>query len=103
MENLKKLIQDLELKSNAENEILVKIKSCYQELVVLLPLEDSIEKKLNLAFKNLNQKDSDIVKFNVDGTYFYTLKSTIARKFQKKMNPNSTSQTCSKNCTMSHC
>ena len=83
MDNLIKLIQDLEIKSNAENEILVKIKSCYQELVMLLPLEDSIEKKMRSAFKNLNQKDSDIVKFNVDGTYFYTLKSTIARKFQK--------------------
>ena len=84
METLKKLIQDLELKSNAENEILVKIKSCYQELVTLLPLEDAIEKKLSLALKNLNQKDSEIVKFNVDGTYFYTLKSTIARKFQNE-------------------
>ena len=84
METLKKLIQDLEIKSKDENEILVKIKSCYQELVMLLPLEDSIEKKLSLALKNLDQKDSDIVKFNVDGTYFYTLKSTIARKFQKE-------------------
>ena len=84
METLKKLIQELDIKSNAEDEILVKIKSSYQELVVLLPLEDSIEKKLILALKNLDQKDSDIFKFNEDGTYFYTLKSTIARKFQKE-------------------
>ena len=47
-------------------------------------MEELIEKKLSLALKTLNQKDSDIVKFNVGGKYFDTLKSTIVRRFKKE-------------------
>ena len=84
IEKFKKLIEDFQDKIQIENEVLNVMKKAYEEINNLLPLEGLMREKLNLMAKNLEIDDCEIVKFNVNGPPYATLKSTITRKFKKE-------------------
>ena len=82
MEKVHELIGNLEMKMKNENEILNLIKNLYCDLNKLLPIENSTKKNLNSILTSFSQDESEIVRFNVGGSLFYTMKSTIYRKFK---------------------
>ena len=82
MENVHELIGNLEMKMKNENEILNLIKDLYCDLSKLLPIENSTKKNLNSILTSFSQDESEIVRFNVGGSLFYTMKSTIYKKFK---------------------
>ena len=50
------------------------------ELATLLPEEDRARVKIEEFVRNVKIGDSDIVKLNLGGNVFYTLKSTLTKK-----------------------
>ena len=84
MEGLKSLIEKYRVNLNLENEVLAKIEKAYLELSKLLPEEDRARVKIKDFVRNMKNGESDIVKLNVGGNIFYTLKSTLTKKIQKE-------------------
>ena len=84
MEGLKILIDQFQESLKFENEVLTQIKMAYMKLVEMLPEEDRMRVKIKNIVKNIKSDEAEIVKINVGGSIFYTLRSTLTGKIKKE-------------------
>jgi hypothetical protein len=85
--NLNSAYKDLTEKKQALNETLKQIASAFENLGVETSVSSSTKEKTSQDASTTSMAiQTDIVKFNVGGTLFSTLKTTITKKIKKKFN-----------------
>lgn len=81
-ESFYELLKDFEDKINFINENFESLKKTTRSMINKLRIEKDKNSKIIESFRKFEPLDSEIVSFNVGGTLFSTLKSTIIKKIK---------------------
>lgn len=81
-ETIDTILESLEEKIDEETKNLAEMKKSAQKMVDRLKKEKDYNEKILDIFKKYQPIDSEIVKLNVGGTLFSTLKSTLTKKIK---------------------
>ena len=82
-ENLEKILEDFEAKAKKANEMHFDLQCMFESIGGLLKEFCSLNRKNNNSLSNKSINSHEIVKFNIGGTVFSTLMSTITKKILK--------------------